>query len=190
MEEARINRLFVIGGSAGSLDVILNIATVLPAEARSTFVIIVHRKAGPDSLLTALLASRATLPVKEVEDKEPILPGNIYLAPPDYHLLFENEHLFSLDCSEKLHFSRPSIDITFESAAEVFGERVTGILLSGANEDGSEGLCSIQQAKGITIAQDPASAEVGFMPKHAVDKNCAKYVFTPGEIARYIKENA
>ena len=117
-----------------------------------------------------MFSSRTKLKVKEVEDKDYILPGHVYIAPPDYHLLLEDENTFSLDASEKIYFSRPSIDVTFESVAEVFGAAVIGILLSGANADGAIGLSKIQQAGGFTIVQDPESAEVDYMPRQAIDK--------------------
>src|SRR5215471_4674996 len=112
-------KLMVIGGSAGSLNVILQIITAIPASSKTSFIIIIHRKGDNDSILSELLSSRTALNVKEVEDKDSILPGWIYLAPADYHLLLEDETMFALDSSERVHYSRPSIDVTFESVAEV-----------------------------------------------------------------------
>jgi two-component system chemotaxis response regulator CheB len=162
------HKVLMIGGSAGSLDGILKIAAALPVTNHLVTIIIVHRKNESESILANLLSSRTRLNVKEVEDKEPIIGGNIYVAPADYHLLVENENMFSLDYSEKVHHSRPSIDVSFESAAHVFGDAVTGVLLSGANADGAEGLCRIQEAGGFTIVQDPVSAEVDYMPQQAI----------------------
>ena len=190
MEETGVDKVFLIGGSAGSLDIILNLAESIPPATKSIFVIIVHRKPGPDSILLNLISTRTGITAREVEDKEPVIPGTIYLAPPGYHLLFENENMFSLDGSEKLHFSRPSIDITFESAAEIFGDKVIGILLSGANADGADGMCAIKQFSGVTIAQNPDSAEVGYMPRQAIEKNCAELVLDPNEIADYINNRS
>jgi two-component system chemotaxis response regulator CheB len=162
------HKVLMIGGSAGSLDGILKIVAALPVTDHLVTIIIVHRKNESESILANLLSSRTRLNVKEVEDKEPIIGGNIYVAPADYHLLVENENMFSLDYSEKVHHSRPSIDVSFESAAHVFGDDVTGVLLSGANADGAEGLCRIQEAGGFTIVQDPVSAEVDYMPQQAI----------------------
>jgi two-component system chemotaxis response regulator CheB len=162
------HKVLMMGGSAGSLDGILKIAAALPVTDHLVTIIIVHRKNESESILADLLSSRTRLNVKEVEDKEPIIGGNIYVAPADYHLLVENENMFSLDYSEKVHHSRPSIDVSFESAAHVFGDAVTGVLLSGANADGAEGLCRIQEAGGFTIVQDPVSAEVDYMPQQAI----------------------
>ena len=159
----------------------------LPQKSNASFVIIVHRKSGPDSILQELLSSRTSLPVREIEDKEVILPGTIYIAPPDYHLLFEDENSFSLDASEKINHSRPSIDIAFESAAEVFGSSLIGILLSGANADGAEGLKKISQAGGYTIVQDPLTADVGFMPQQALNLMTPDAIVQGDEIGTFLQ---
>lgn len=177
----------VIGGSAGSLDIVLSIVSQLPAGTKATIVVVVHRKNAPESPMAGLLAARTSLPVKEVEDKEPMLPGTIYLAPPDYHLLVEDRDSFSLDCSEKIHYSRPSIDITFESAAEQFGPALVGVLLSGANADGAEGLYRIREAGGFTIVQDPKTAEIDYMPRAAIDRGAACAVVPAKELGGYLK---
>jgi two-component system chemotaxis response regulator CheB len=161
-------RMVAIGGSAGSLEIILKIITTLPDNTGASFIIIIHRMQSPDSLLESLLSSKTTLPVKEVEDKESIRKGNIYIAPADYHLLLENETLFSLDTSERVNFCRPSIDVTFQSASEIFGPSLIGVLLSGANSDGALGLQTISRNGGYTIVQDPAKAEVSYMPEQAI----------------------
>jgi two-component system chemotaxis response regulator CheB len=181
-------RMVVIGGSAGSLDVLLSIIDGLPLSLQATIVVVVHRKSGPESLLPDLLSARTHLTVKEVEDKEPILPGSIYVAPPDYHLLIEDAHSFSLDCSEKVHYSRPSIDITFESAAVQFGPALIGVLLSGANADGAEGLLRIREAEGFTIVQDPKTAEIDFMPRQAIVQGAARAVVPAHNLGTYIQE--
>jgi two-component system chemotaxis response regulator CheB len=180
-------KMVVIGGSAGSLEVVIRIVSQLPANGVTSFVIIVHRKNSADSILQNLLSTKTKLPVKEVEDKEKILPGTIYLAPPDYHLLFENESGFSLDTSEKIHHSRPSIDVTFESAAEIYGSSLIGVLLSGANADGSEGIKKISENKGLTIVQNPISAEVAFMPEQAINKMTPGAILHGHEIATYLQ---
>ncbi|WP_373331199.1 chemotaxis protein CheB [Salmonirosea aquatica] len=145
-------------------------------------ILVVHRKKDKDSILVDLLSYRTKLPVREVEDKEIISPNTIYLAPPDYHLLIERADLFSLDSSEKVHYSRPSIDVTFESVAEAFGDRVIGILLSGANADGAVGMAKIRKAGGYTIVQDPATADVGYMPQQALALTPVDSVLPAAEI--------
>ena len=181
-------RMLAIGGSAGSLDVILKIVTVLPFISHLATVIIVHRKNDGESILTDLLSTRTKLAVKEIEDKEAITGGTIYIAPADYHLLIENEKMFSLDASEKVHHSRPSIDVSFESVAEVFGISAIGVLLSGANADGAAGLSNIKQANGFTIVQDPASAEVGYMPQQALEQMKPDKILSGDVIGEFIRE--
>ena len=120
----------MLGGSAGSIDVLLQVTRSLPPGTGSVFIIVLHRKNDKDSILLEIISNKTNLPVREVEDKEPITVNTVFIAPADYHLLVENEKYFSLDGSEKIQYSRPSIDVTFESVAEVFRERVTGIILS------------------------------------------------------------
>jgi len=162
-------KLVVIGGSAGSLDIMLRIAADIPAHTQTTFIIILHRKSGYHSILSELLSGKTRLPVKDVEDNDPILPGTIYVAPCDYHLLLEHDHTFSLDVSPKVHYSRPSIDVTFESAAVLYNDTLIGILLSGANADGAEGMKAIARHGGFTIVQLPSTAEMGYMPQQALN---------------------
>jgi len=180
-------KMLAIGGSAGSLDVILKIVAALPFISHLATVIIVHRKNDGESILTDLLSSRTKLVVKEIEDKETITGGTIYLAPADYHVLIEDEKMFSLDASEKIHHSRPSIDVSFESVAEVFGISAIGVLLSGASADGAEGLSSIKEANGFTIVQDPASAEVGYMPQQALEQMTPDKILKGDAIGNFIK---
>lgn len=181
-------KMLAIGGSAGSLEVILKIVMALPLTNHLSVVIIVHRKNNGESILTSLLASRTNIVVKEVEDKDAILGETIYIAPADYHLLIENEKLFALDISEKVNHSRPSIDVTFESVAEVFGEYAVGVLLSGANADGANGLNKIKQCGGFTIVQNPESAEVGYMPQQALEQMKPDAILNGDGIASFISE--
>ena len=157
----------VIGGSAGSLEVLLKILPFLKEKINFTIIIVLHRKPGADAILTELLTVRTIIPVREAEEKEVIKKGVIYLAPSDYHLLIEKAGTFSLDHSEKINYSRPSIDVTFESAAEVYKDKVVGILLSGANADGVAGLKRIKKMGGRVLIQDPDTAKVPYMPGQA-----------------------
>jgi len=157
----------VIGGSAGSLDVLLRALPVLDETLTFPIIIVIHRKHGSDSLLPDLLSSRTRLKVKEVDEKEAILPGTIYIAPSDYHLLIEQDHTFSLDYSEKINYSRPSIDVTFQTAAEVYRSKLACLLLSGSNSDGVNGLKSVKNWGGMALIQDPESAQVSYMPAQA-----------------------
>lgn len=171
MEEKQIekpSRLIVIGGSSGSLDAILIILPLLKKDFSIPVVMVLHRSSNADNGLTVLLAGKTRLQVKEADEKEPLLPGWIYLAPPDYHLLVEANGTFSLDASEKVHYSRPSIDVTFTSAAAAYGSGLTAILLSGANADGAQAMALVKQHGGRNIVQDPRDAMVGFMPGQAI----------------------
>ena len=185
MEKDQVAKNFtvvVIGGSAGSLDVLMKVIPQIKETPNYAMIVVLHRKSTEDTLLEDLFSARAAIPVKTVEDKTPIRPGNIYVAPSDYHLLLEKNDSLSLDISEKVNYSRPSIDVTFESAAEAYGGRVVGILLSGANADGTEGLIAIKAAGGITIVQDPESAEMPYMPQNAINNLTASRVVKPAEL--------
>jgi two-component system chemotaxis response regulator CheB len=190
MEKNVLNKkCVVIGGSAGSLQVILYILSRLPYDFSVPVVIILHRKYDHDSGLTEVLAHRSGLKVKEAEDKEPVLPGTVYLAPADYHLLIEQNHTFSLDDSEKVNYSRPSIDVTFQTAAEAYGPGLIAILLSGANSDGTDGLMDTRRSKGTLIVQDPADAQVPYMPQSAIDSHLADYILTKTGIADFLLQH-
>ena len=193
MEENQLNPLdnvVVIGGSAGSLDVLLNVFPNLENIDSIVIILILHRRNSDDNVLEELLRMKSGLKVREIEDKTPIKAGRIYVAPADYHLLIETRLEFALDVSEKVHYSRPSIDVAFESAADVFGEKLTAILLSGANSDGTEGLITVKSRKGIAIIQSPETAEVPYMPTHALKNLEADYVLAPTEIAAFIRNLA
>lgn len=179
MEQNKITgstaQLIIIGGSAGSLEVLLQILPRLRREV-PPIVVILHRRTDAESPLIGVLEMRTQLHVKEIEEKEPLQRGWVYVAPANYHVLFEHDHTFSLDDSEKVNHSRPSIDVGFQSAAEVYGAGVTGILLSGANADGTEGFRKIQEHGGVTIAQNPETAEISYMPAQAINRHTADIV--------------
>ncbi|RVU00365.1 chemotaxis protein CheB [Mucilaginibacter limnophilus] len=187
MEESYLEqRCVIIGGSAGSLQVVQHILNKLKPGFQLPVIIVLHRKTDHTSGLTDVFNYRSTLPVKEAEDKEIINPGTAYVAPADYHLLIEKDLSFSLDGSEKVHYSRPSIDVSFDAASEAFGAGLIGVLLSGANADGTKGLEIIRAKGGISIVQNPASAQVPFMPKHAIESGVAGLVMTAEEISEYL----
>lgn len=171
----------LIGGSAGSLEVLLQLIPTLPPSLDLALIIVLHRKSG-ESVLAELLNNRTNWTVKEAEEKEIILPGTMYIAPADYHLIVEQDRSFSLDYSEKVHYSRPAIDVTFETAADAYAGNTIGLLLSGANSDGTAGLQKIKAAGGLTIVQDPAEATVDFMPKQAIQAMRTDYVATTPQI--------
>jgi two-component system chemotaxis response regulator CheB len=157
----------VIGGSAGSLEVLLKALPVLDDNLTFPIIVVIHRKHGADSLLPDLLSSRTRLRVKEIDEKEAINAGTIFIAPSDYHLLIEQNRTFSLDYSEKINYSRPAIDVTFQTAAEVYKNKLACLLLSGSNADGVNGLKTVKRWGGLTLIQDPDSAQVSYMPAQA-----------------------
>lgn len=163
--------MVVIGGSAGCLSVLMEILKSLPDNFPVPVVVIIHRQRNVMSELAKIIGS--AVPGKvivEPDDKEPIGSSSIYLAPQNYHLLFEADRTFSLDYSEPIKFSRPSIDVTFESAARVYKDKLMAVLLSGANNDGTAGMISIVENGGTAIAQDPETAEFRLMPVSAIEK--------------------
>lgn len=183
MDEPRIPLLVAVGVSAGGLTALSTLLSGLPADFRGTVVIVQHR--GRDStLLCGLLQATTPLPVSEVVDKEPIEPGHIYLAAPDYHLLLE-PGLFSLSTDDPVRFSRPSIDVMLSSAAEAYGPAVLGIVLTGANEDGALGLRCIVDAGGRAAVQDPSTAEAPAMPEAARRRVPEAVVLPLEELAAY-----
>lgn len=181
----RIPRLIVIGGSAGSLSMVLRILPYLNVTLHIPVVTIFHRKSD-DTTLVEVLSSRTGFEVREIEDKTAILPNVFYIAPADYHVLIERDYTFTLDDSEKVNYSRPSIDVTFESAADVYGASLTCILLSGANADGVNGLKVAKQKGSSIIIQDPASAEVPYMPQQAMAQLVPDFILRPDNIQQMI----
>lgn len=159
--------LVVVGTSWGGLAALRTLVSGLPASFMMAVVLVQHRHKDSDHLLRTLLQERTALEVCEVEDKMPLEHGRIYVAPPDYHTLIEPGHL-SLSTEAPVRFSRPSIDVTFLSAADSYAHRTVGIVLTGANADGSEGLRRISDRGGMALVQDPATAESPLMPAAAV----------------------
>lgn len=178
----------IIGGSAGSLDVLLEIFPDLSSDINFPILLVTHRKTGNDSLLSDLLKSRTKLRVNEAEEKEKILPGNVYIAPADYHLLIEEDHSISLDYSEKINYSRPSIDVTFQSAAEIFKNELVCILLSGSNADGVAGLKIVNNFGGLVVVQNPNTAIMPYMPQQAVNEVKPVIVLDAFDMAEFINK--
>jgi two-component system, chemotaxis family, protein-glutamate methylesterase/glutaminase len=158
----------VIGGSAGSVDVL---STLLPAFSTTcgvAILVVVHLPRERPSGLPPLFGPKCQLTVVEAEDKQPLAPGVIYVAPPDYHLLVEKDETLALSADELVHYSRPSIDVLFESAADAYGSALLGVVLSGANDDGAVGLSAIARGGGLTLVQAPQEAVAEAMPRAAL----------------------
>jgi chemotaxis response regulator CheB len=177
MENMEKEGVIIFGGSAGSIEVIMNIFPFIPEDYPFAIVVVLHRKNTVEHHLEDVLSRKAKIPVMEIQDKMQLKPAHIYIAPGDYHLLVDETGLCTLDYSEKVNYSRPSIDVTFDCFANAFGNRCIGILLSGANSDGAESLKKIQDHGGLTIVQSPESAAVATMPMAAIN------LFNPNVIA-------
>jgi two-component system, chemotaxis family, protein-glutamate methylesterase/glutaminase len=165
-----------IGASAGGVEVLSVLLSALPTSCRASFFIVMHIPRERPSLLAEVFNARCALPVREAEDKEPVQPGTVYFAPPDYHLLLDRGPALALSSDEPVHFSRPSIDVLFDSAADVYGERLLGLILTGANQDGAEGLAAVGRAGGRTIVQEPGGAAVPFLPEAALQVGPVDFV--------------
>jgi two-component system chemotaxis response regulator CheB len=177
--------LVMVGTSWGGLDVLRTFVSGLPETFRMAVTLVQHRHKDSDHLLCTLLQERSLLDVCEVEDKMPLEQGRIYIAPPDYHTLVEAGH-FSLSTEAPVRFSRPSIDVTFLSAADSYGHRTVGIVLTGANTDGSEGLRRISDRGGLAIVQDPATADSPLMPASAIKAVPRARVMALMEMTKFI----
>ena len=178
----------VIGASAGALEVLSNLLPGLPADYRLPILIVVHLPPDKTSLFAELLRARCAIRVREAEDKEPIEPGVVYFAPPDYHLLVEQNRRLSLSDDEPVLFSRPSIDVLFESAADAYGGGLIGVVLTGANSDGANGLKAVVEAGGVAVVQSPGSAYAVAMPEAAIATCPDARVLPVNEIAVYLRE--
>lgn len=171
----------VIGASAGGVDALLRVLPGLPASYGVPLIVVLHLRHDRNSLLSEVLANHTALRVREAADKEPMAPGTLYIAPPGYHLLLEADRSFSLSCDAPEHFSRPSIDVLLESAADALGTGLAAVLLTGANEDGAAGLAHVGRAGGLTVVQDPDEARHPEMPRAALALRAPDYVLAlPG----------
>jgi two-component system chemotaxis response regulator CheB len=173
----------VIGGSAGALDALARLLPALPPDSAVPVAIVVHVPATRPSHLAPVLGAKAAVPVREVEDKEPLIPGRVYVAPPGYHVLIERTRTFALSTDELLHFSRPAIDVLFESAADAYGDALAGIVLTGASEDGARGLAAIARSGGIAVVQAPEGAVARHMPDAAIAHVAGAHVLPLADIA-------
>ncbi|NPD26790.1 chemotaxis protein CheB [Corallococcus sp. AB004] len=161
----------VIGASAGGVDALTQILPALPTNFRPAVLVVLHLPRKLPSLLPEVFTARCTLPVHEATDKQPVQPGTISFAPPNYHLLVDRDAKgpsLALSADAPVHFSRPAIDVLFESAAAVYGPRLGGVILTGANADGALGLQAVKRRGGVTLVQAPNTARSPAMPQAAV----------------------
>jgi two-component system, chemotaxis family, protein-glutamate methylesterase/glutaminase len=173
----------VIGGSAGGLEALSALLSAVGPEAAFPIICVLHVHADGPNLLPAVLSHHCVLPVKEAESTEELAPGHVYFAPADYHLTIDPDRTFALSNDAPVNFSRPSIDVLFESAADAYGRKLVGMLLTGANADGAAGLQQIKRRGGFTIVQDPATAEFREMPQSAITRFEPDAVMTVSALA-------
>lgn len=182
-----ICRLIAIGGSAGGIPALIAVLSALPADFRLPILVVQHLSAAMPSSLPEVLGWRSRLPVKWAEDREPALPGVVYVAPPDRHLVLTPDFRLALSAAAKVGRWRPAVDALFMSAAEVCGEGLAAIVLSGAMWDGAAGIAAVARCGGITIVQDEASSRFFDMPGAALDLGRADIVLSPDRIARALR---
>ena len=176
----------VIGVSSGGMNALKIISSSLPVHFNIPIIIVQHLSAHSDSLWINLLNEKSHLDLKEADEKEKIEKGNIYTAPPNYHLLIEKDKTFSLTIDERVNFARPSIDVLFESAAEAYKNKLIGIVLTGSNSDGTKGIKRIKECGGLAIIQDPKTAESEYMPKSAIAAIEPDYILSLEEIVELL----
>jgi two-component system, chemotaxis family, protein-glutamate methylesterase/glutaminase len=173
----------VIGASAGGVEALSVLLPALPIHAKAAVFIVVHLPRDRPSLLADIFSRKCVLPVREAEDKESVAPGTVYFAPSNYHLLLDRGPQLALSADDPVNHSRPSIDVLFESAADVYGERLLGIILTGANEDGAAGLEAVQDGGGITVVQQPETARSPQMVLAALKRCTPDFVLPLDQIA-------
>jgi two-component system chemotaxis response regulator CheB len=182
--------VLLLGGSAGSFNLIFQVIKNLQPDLNKTVIIVIHRKKNFQSDIERMFSENSKMPLKEISDKDKINKNTVYVAPANYHTLIEKGGYFGLDVSEAVWFSKPSIDVTFDSAADVYHERCTAILFSGANQDGAQGMLKLRNAGSLTIVQNPLEAEMPEMPEAAININAVDYVLGTNEIFELLKTSS
>lgn len=188
MTKTRKIKAVVIGASAGGLFALKRLLPALPATFPCPVLVVQHMSPHSDNYMTRMLNDLSRLTIKEADEKEAIMPGTVYIAPPDYHLLVESDYSLSLSVEEKVNYSRPSIDVLFETAADVYGSCLMGIILTGANADGANGLLAVKKKEGLTIVQHPDDAESPAMPKAAIERAKPHKILTLDEIIALLSQ--
>ncbi|MCO7573640.1 chemotaxis protein CheB [Pseudomonas chlororaphis] len=178
----------VVGASAGGVEALLSLFNELRASFSLPLIVVLHLPDERRSQLADVFDRRLALTVKEADDKESIVPGTLYFAAPGYHLSVEQDRTLSLSQEERLHHSRPAIDYLFESAADAYGEHLAAVLLTGANQDGAQGLLEVKRQGGLTIVQDPSEARVSTMPEAALALQQPDYILPLRGISRLLAE--
>ncbi len=181
-------KVVVIGVSTGGIKALKTILSVLPSKFALSVIIVMHRHKDADGYLERSLDNECKMRVKQADEKEEIKAGVVYVAPPNYHLLIEDDGVFSMSVDGAVNYARPSVDVVFESAAEVYGKGLVGVILTGANKDGSQGLKKIKEAGGLAIVQMPETSEVSDMPRAAVAAVKPDYVLSLEKIGPLLRK--
>lgn len=176
----------VVGVSSGGFSVLNRLLPELKSDFPVPLIIVRHLHPNSDDFIIRKLDKKCSLKAKEADEKESVLPGHIYFAPPNYHLLIEMDNTFSFSVSDHVNYARPSIDVLFGSASDVYREKLIGIILTGANNDGSQGLKIIKKRGGITMVQDPQNAETAMMPKSAIETTTIDYILPVEEMVHVL----
>ncbi len=176
----------VIGASAGGLYAFKQIISVLPVDFFIPIIAVQHISPDSENYIITFLNNHSAITIKEADEKEKLKPGCVYFSAPNYHLLIEKDATLSLSTEQKVNYSRPSIDVMFETAADTFGKGVIGIILTGANQDGTAGIRAVKEAGGLTIVQDPTEAETPAMPKSAIEASAPDHIFSLDGIADFL----
>jgi two-component system chemotaxis response regulator CheB len=177
----------VIGGSAGAVEALDWLLPALPRGFPAAVFVVLHLPRERPSVLAEIFAAKCAVPIEEAEDKEPVRPGTVYFAPPDYHLLIEQGPSLALSVDDPVNYSRPSVDVLFESAADIYGRSLMGIVLSGGSADGAAGLAAVRSAGGLTVVQEPRSAAVPLMTMSAIERCSVDYVLPLAEMAALLR---
>ncbi len=181
-------KVIVIGVSTGGIKALKTILSDLPSKFTLSVIIVMHRHKDADGYLERLLDNECKMRVKQADEKEEIKAGVVYVAPPNYHLLIEDDGVFSMSVEGAVNYARPSVDVVFESAAEVYGKGLIGVVLTGANKDGSQGLKIIKEAGGLAIVQIPETSEVSDMPRAAIAAVKPDYVLSLEKIGPLLRK--
>jgi Chemotaxis response regulator containing a CheY-like receiver domain and a methylesterase domain len=182
--------VLILACSAGGFKVLFNMLKALPTDLPVGVLVVIHRNARYETHIEESIMAKSHITIKVAEEKEQIRPGTAYFAPAGYHLLVEPDRSISLDTSEPVNFCRPSIDVTMQSAADIYGPGTLAVLLSGANQDGAQGMRAVQHAAGLCIVQHPEQAEIRTMPEAAINLGAADLILTNEELVTFSQQLA
>jgi two-component system chemotaxis response regulator CheB len=181
-------KAIIIGGSAGGIKALESLLPALDKLGDFSLIVALHRHPSSDSAIIDILQKLTVFKVKEIEDKEIISPGFIYIAPAGYHVLIDDKKTFSLSVDNEHSYNHPSINAAFETAAKVYQNELIGIILTGANDDGARGIKKIKEYNGFTISQNPQDAEVALMPQASINTGSIDEILSLKEIYYFLKE--